>query len=155
MVLSQFLAQLVFMSGYQIIHSYWKPEIMDYFTNPSVCIFMKQQGVTCHGGKFGAVGWPASWAVHGSVHGWWCMGCDGGDDVVEGDKCTLLNYMILLLWLLQCRDHYYYFFGSAFLRDCSLCWDRWNGTWRLHFTRPCGCDLGRWTRLDCITHSIV
>ena len=26
---------------------------------------------------------------------------------------------------------------SALLRDCSLCWDRWRGTWLLHLTRPC------------------
>ena len=29
------------------------------------------------------------------------------------------------------------FFVSALLWDCSLCWDRWPGTWLLHLTRPC------------------
>ena len=42
-----------------------------------------------------------------------------------------------------------FFLVSTFLRDCSLCWDCWNSTWRLHLIRPClcssraGADLGR------------
>ena len=34
-------------------------------------------------------------------------------------------------------------FFSAFLQDCSLCWDCWNGIWHLHLTRPCLVALGR------------
>ena len=30
-----------------------------------------------------------------------------------------------------------FFLVSALLRDCSLCWDLWCGTWLLHLTRPC------------------
>ena len=34
---------------------------------------------------------------------------------------------------------FFFFFVSPLLRDCSLCWDRWRGTWLLHLTRPCQC----------------
>ena len=30
-----------------------------------------------------------------------------------------------------------FFLVSALLRDYSLCWDRWRGTWLLHLTQPC------------------
>ena len=30
-----------------------------------------------------------------------------------------------------------FFFVFILLWDCSLCWDHWNGTWRLHLTRHC------------------
>ena len=30
-----------------------------------------------------------------------------------------------------------FFLVSTLLQDCSLCWDHWSGTWRLHLTRPC------------------
>ena len=36
-----------------------------------------------------------------------------------------------------------FFFVSALLQDCSLCWDRWNGTWHLHLTWHCLLALGR------------
>ena len=35
------------------------------------------------------------------------------------------------------------FFVSALLRNCFLCWDCWNGTWRLHLMRPCYVALGQ------------
>ena len=35
------------------------------------------------------------------------------------------------------------FFVSALLRDCSLCWDHWNGTRPLHLMRPCLVGLGQ------------
>ena len=35
------------------------------------------------------------------------------------------------------------FLLSTFLWDCSLCWDRWNGTWHLHLMHPCLVALGR------------
>ena len=35
------------------------------------------------------------------------------------------------------------FLVSPLLQDCSLCWDRWNGTWCLHLTRPCLLALGQ------------
>ena len=35
-----------------------------------------------------------------------------------------------------------FFLVSALLRDCSLCWDRCNGTWHLHLTRPYYVALG-------------
>ena len=44
-----------------------------------------------------------------------------------------------------------FFFLSALLRDCSLCWDRWNGTWHLHLTRPCfiSSRAGTWIATKC------
>ena len=39
--------------------------------------------------------------------------------------------------------HFQPFLVSTLLRDCSLCWDRWNGMWRLHLTWPCILALGR------------
>ena len=40
--------------------------------------------------------------------------------------------------ILACFFIFYVFFlVSALFRDCSLCWDRWCGTWLLHLTRPC------------------
>ena len=30
-----------------------------------------------------------------------------------------------------------FFFVSALLRDCSMCWDHWSSTWHLHLTGPC------------------
>ena len=32
---------------------------------------------------------------------------------------------------------YIFFFVSALLRDCFLCWDHWRGTWLLHLKQPC------------------
>ena len=42
----------------------------------------------------------------------------------------------------------FFFFRSALLQICFLCWDRWNGMWRLHLTQPCYVALGQfWSGL--------
>ena len=53
--------------------------------------------------------------------------------------CVVLRSM---LFRSQVYSEKKYFLVSALLRDCSLCWDRWNGTWHLHLTRPCLLALG-------------
>ena len=60
---------------------------------------------------------------------------------------SILNKKIDLTWLYQLLRsnvrNYSFFLVSALLRNYSLCWDRVNGTWLLHVTRPCLLALGR------------
>ena len=63
-----------------------------------------------------------------------------------------LNSSFSPLWMLYIY-FFRYFFVSAFLRNCFLCWDHWNGT-SLHLTRPCNVALGRvliWAVFFCKT----
>ena len=53
------------------------------------------------------------------------------DNVIFWHKSA--NKQNTIIW----KAFFFFFLVSALLRDCSLCWDRWNGTWRLHLTRPC------------------
>ena len=47
-----------------------------------------------------------------------------------------LNYIVPLFVKL-------FFLVCGLLRDCSLCWDRCNGTWHLHLTGPYYVAIGR------------
>ena len=65
-----------------------------------------------------------------------------GNYVRGGWFCTCAErrrherFIFMLITSLMCRI-IFFLLVSALLRDCSLCWDLWNGTWHLHLTRPC------------------
>ena len=61
-------------------------------------------------------------------------------------SCSPPPLFMLCISLLQVLSHF--FLVSALLRNYSLCWDRWNGTWHLHLTRPCLIALGRVLKVD-------
>ena len=69
---------------------------------------------------------------------------------------VILTHLTLFSWNSENMGlllHIYFFFVSALLTDCSLCWDLWNGKWHLHLTRPCIVALG-WV-LILVEHQIL